>query len=76
MSIAHGLNLIDEALNLALSDLEGRGMPKDEAQIALLIRLWNIVPEEVAQIAELLRKDPELASAINDVSDIKKSLTG
>jgi len=55
MSIAHGLNLIDEALNLALSDLEGRGMPKDEAQIALLIRLWNIVPEEVAQIAELLR---------------------
>jgi len=76
MSIAHGLNLIDEALNLALSDLEGRGMPKDEAQIALLIRLWNIVPEEVAQIAELLRKDPELASAINDVRDIKKSLTG
>ena len=44
-------------------------MLKDEAQIALLIRLLAVVLEEVADIAELLRKDPELASAINKKAD-------
>ena len=65
MSLAEGLNIVDKALNIAVVELEDRGMSKDEAQIALLIRLWNNVPEEVASIAELLRKDPELALAIN-----------
>jgi hypothetical protein len=44
-------------------------MPIDEAQIALLIRLWNVVPEEVAEIADMLRKDSDLASAINGAAD-------
>ena len=35
MSLKKGLNIIDEALNLAIFDLERRGMPRDEAQIAL-----------------------------------------
>jgi hypothetical protein len=65
MSIADGFNVVDNALNLAIADLGNRGMPKDEAQIALLIRLRNVVPEEVAKIAELLYKDSELSSAIN-----------
>ena len=38
MSLEQGLNIIDEALRLAYFDLERRGMPKDEAQIAMLIR--------------------------------------
>ena len=68
MSLAEGLNIVDHALNMAVVELEDRGMSTDEAQIALLIRLWNNVPEEVASIAELLRKDPELALAINKES--------
>ena len=69
MAIADGLNIVDNALNMAVKDLEDRGMPKDEAQIALLIRLWALVPEEISEIAELLRKDPELALAINKEAD-------
>jgi hypothetical protein len=76
MSIADGLNIVDNALNMALSDLENRGLPRDEAQIALLIRLWNVVPDEVAEVADLLRKDPELSSAINDEADHRVPLVG
>lgn len=65
MSLAEGLNIVDRALNMAVIELEDRGMSKDEAQIALLLRLWKLVPEEVSEIAQLLRTDPELASAIN-----------
>ena len=35
MALEQGFNIIDSALDLALNDLEKRGMPKDEAQIAL-----------------------------------------
>jgi len=76
MSIADGLNIVDNALNMALSDLENRGLPRDEAQIALLIRLWNVVPDEVAEVADLLRKDPELSSAINDEAEERSPLAG
>jgi hypothetical protein len=69
MSLEEGFNIVDNALNLAVADLEGRGMPKDEAQIALLIRLWNVVPEDVAEIADMLRKDSDLASAINGAAE-------
>ena len=65
MSLEQGFNIIDSALDLALSDLEKRGMPKDEAQIALLIRLNSIVPPEVLKVTELLMDDGELTAAIN-----------
>jgi len=51
-------------------------LPRDEAQIALLIRLWNVVPDEVAEVADLLRKDPELSSAINDEAEERSPLAG
>jgi len=76
MSIADGLNIVDNALNMALSDLENRGLPRDEAQIALLIRLWNVVPDQVAEVADLLRKDPELSSAINADAEQRVSVAG
>lgn len=66
MTITDGFNIVDSALMLAVSDLEKRGMPQDEAYVALLIRLWNMVPTEVAEVASMLRDDPELAAAINN----------
>ena len=65
MSTADGMNIIDNALNLALSDLESHGMQGDDAQIALLVRLSNLVPEEVFNVASLLRDDAELMTAMN-----------
>jgi hypothetical protein len=76
MSIADGLNIVDNALNMALSDLENQGLPRDEAQIALLIRLWNVVPDDIAEVADLLRKDPELSSAINGEAEQRVPLVG
>ena len=65
MSLEKGLNIVDDALNIAIFDLERRGMPKDEAQIALLLRLKAMVSPEVFKVAELLSDDTELNSAIN-----------
>jgi len=65
MSMTDGMNIIDNALNLALSDLESHGMQGDDAQIALLVRLSNLVPEEVFNVASLLRDDAELVTAMN-----------
>ena len=65
MSLEKGLNMVDDALNIAIFDLERRGMPKDEAQIALLLRLRAMVSPEVMKVAELLSDDTELNSAIN-----------
>jgi len=65
MSMTDGMNIIDNALNLALSDLESHGMQGDDAQIALLVRLSNLVPEEVFNVASLLRDDAELMTAMN-----------
>jgi hypothetical protein len=65
MSIEKGFTIIDEALNLAVEKLESLGMPKQEAHIALLVRLSTTVPEEVAEIANMLRDDPDLLSAMN-----------
>lgn len=69
MTVNDGLNIVDNALSLALDDLENRGMPKDDAQIALIIRLMSVVPKEVADIAGLLHNDPEIATAINYSTD-------
>ena len=65
MSLEHGLNIVDGALNLAVTDLEQRGVPKDDAYIALLLRLRNVVSPEVAKVANLLSDDADLNAAIN-----------
>ena len=65
MSIEQGFTIIDDALNLAVENLNSQGMPEKEAYIALLVRLWSTVPDEVAEIANMLRDDPDLLSALN-----------
>ena len=65
MSLEKGLNIIDDALNLALFDLERRGMPRDEAQIAMLMRLRTTVSPEILKVTEILSEDDELNAAIN-----------
>ncbi|MEK9569308.1 MAG: hypothetical protein VW124_09890 [Paracoccaceae bacterium] len=65
MSLEKGLNIVDDALNIAIFDLERRGISKDDAQIALLLRLRAMVSPEVVKVAELLSEDSELNSAIN-----------
>ena len=65
MSLEKGFTIIDEALSLSVEQLRLKGMPEQEAYIALLVRLWGTVPEEVAEIASMLRDDPDLLSAIN-----------
>jgi len=65
MSLEKGFNIIDEALDLALLHLERRGMPKDEAQIAILMRLRNSVSPEILKVTEILSDDDELNAAIN-----------
>ena len=47
MSLEQGFNIVDEALALAVKDLEQKGMPTDEANIALLIRLRAVVSPDV-----------------------------
>ena len=65
MSLEQGFTIIDDALNLAIEKLKSQGMPEQEAYIALLVRLWSTVPQEVAEIANMLRDDPDLLSAMN-----------
>ncbi len=65
MSLEKGLNIIDDALNLAIFDLERRGMPRDEAQIAMLMRLRTTVSPEILKVTEILSDDDELNAAIN-----------
>ena len=65
MSLEQCFTIIDDALNLAVEKLKSQGMPEQEAYIALLVRLWGIVPDEVAEIANMLRDDPDLLSAMN-----------
>ena len=65
MSLDQGFTIIDDALNLAVEELKSKGMPEQEAHIALLIRLWGAVPEEVVEIASMLKDDPDLLSAMN-----------
>lgn len=72
MSLERGMHLVDHALNLAVKDLEKRGMPEDEAHIALLIRLRGVVSPEVVSVAEILNDDNELAMAINGTSGLDK----
>ena len=65
MSNENGFQLIDDALSLAVSHLVDKGLPKDEAHIALLLRLKYLVPDEIQQVADLLSEDDELNARIN-----------
>ena len=65
MSLEQGFTIVDDALSLAIEKLQSQGMPEQEAYVALLVRLWSTVPEEVAEIANMLRDDPELLSAMS-----------
>ena len=65
MSLEQGFTIIDDALNLAVEKLQSQGMPEQDAYVALLVRLWGTVPEEVAEIAKTLRSDPDLLSAMS-----------
>ena len=78
MSLDQGFTIIDSALNLAIENLRSKGMPEQEARIALLVRLWGTVPDEVAEIAKMLRDDSELLSAMNAgaVSETSEPHTG
>ena len=73
MSLEQGFTIIDDALNLAVEELKSKGMPEQEAYIALLVRLWGVVPEEVAEIASMLKDDPDLLSAMNTDATSKTS---
>ena len=75
MSLEQGFNIVDNALNLAVSDLEQRGMPKDEAYIALLIRLRNVISPDVVKVADLLNDDVELNAAINKDNGIDERIS-
>lgn len=75
MSLEQGFNIVDNALNLAVSDLEQRGMPKDEAHIALLIRLRNVISPDVVKVADLLNDDVELNAAINKDNGIDERMS-
>ena len=74
MSLEQGFKIVDNALNLAVNDLEERGMPKDEAYIALLIRLRNVVSPDVLKVAELLSDDADLNAALNESDVIEKQV--
>ena len=75
MSLEQGLNIVDDALVLAVKNLESKGIPENDAHIALLVRLWSCVPKEVAEIATMLRDDPELMSALsNNTADQSATL--
>ena len=74
MSLEQGFKIVENALNLAVNDLEERGMPKDEAYIALLLRLRNVVSPDVLQVTELLSDDAELNAALNEPVVIEKQV--
>ena len=65
MSNENGFQMIDDALSLAVSCLVDKGLPQDEAHIALLLRLKYLVPSEIQQVADLLSEDDELNARIN-----------
>ena len=71
MSIEQQFNILDQVLNTAIEQLKGYGMPEQEAQIALLIRLSSGVSEEILEIANMLRDDAELNAAITGFSTQK-----
>ena len=74
MSLEQGFKIVDNALNLAVNDLEERGIQKDEAYIALLLKLRNVVSPDVLKVAELLSDDADLNAALNEPDVIEKQV--
>ena len=72
MTDGNGFQMIDNALSLAVSHLVEKGLPQDEAHIALLLRLKYLVPPDIQQVADLLSDDDELNSRINPDSGAKQ----
>lgn len=72
MALEESFTIIDEALSLAVADLVKRGLPEDEAYIAMLLRLRNIVSPEILQVVDLLSEDEEVNSAINPVEQSER----
>ena len=75
MSNENGFQMIDEALSLAVSHLVDKGLPQDEAYIALLLRLKHLVPNEIQQVADLLSDDEELNARINPDLDSDRHIS-
>ena len=65
MALENGMNIVNDALLLAVGDLVEKGLPEDEAYIALLIRLKHMVPAEIQKVADLLSEDDEVNGRIN-----------
>ena len=65
MALENGMNIVNNALLLAVDDLVEKGLPEDEAYIALLIRLKHMVPAEIQKVADLLSEDDEVNGHIN-----------
>ena len=75
MSNENGFQLVDNALSLAVSHLVDKGLPQDEAYIALLLRLKHLVPNEIQQVADLLSDDDELNARINPDLDSDRHIS-
>ena len=65
MSFESEMHVVDEALKLASNHLAEKGMPEEESHIALLVRLWALVPENVVEVAKILKNDPEIYEVLN-----------
>ena len=70
MTNENGFQMVDNALSLAVSQLVDKGLPQDEAYIALLLRLKYLVPNEIQQVADLLSDDDELMRINPDLTQI------
>ena len=75
MSNENGFQMVDNALSIAVSHLVDKGLPQDEAYIALLLRLKHLVPIEIQQVADLLSDDEELNARINPDLDSDRHIS-
>ena len=75
MTNENGFQMVDNALSLAVSQLVDKGLPQDEAYIALLLRLKHLVPIEIQQVADLLSDDDELNARINPDFDSDRHIS-
>ncbi len=75
MSNENGFQMVDNALSIAVSQLVDKGLPQDEAYIALLLRLKHLVPIEIQQVADLLSDDEELNARINPDLDSDRHIS-
>ena len=75
MSNENGFQMVDNALSIAVSHLVDKGLPQDEAYIALLLRLKHLVPNEIQQVADLLSDDEELNARINPDLDSDRHIS-